>query len=456
MAASAKSLHPTPSDLTVQQCHYPCPCDVEYDDSVELSLPPRPPIPRELMDDLGIRLDTGDVGENADLFRQFMALEKELDLLECEEEDLRIEIADLLPMVRLMEAEHEYQHKTKCGGALIVGHVVEVVDEGHAVVTTSARPFAFCVPVLGDVDRALLKPSANVALSMSNLAVVQVLPADSGWTVPLVNATERPSVTYADVVGCEEQKREVLEAVELPLTHPELFARAGVEAPRGVLLHGPPGTGKTMLAKAVAHHTSAAFIRVSGSEFVNRHPGEGPRMVREVFQAARENAPAIIFFDEVDAIAAARTDSDDASAADREVYRVLLELLAQMDGFDQCPDVRVIMATNRADALDPALLRPGRLDRRVEFPLPGRAQKRRLFQACTAGMPLDGGVDLEDLVARHEEMSAADIDAVCREAGMRAVRDRRCVVTREDLEEGYHAVAKHIDRGADQFAFYSL
>ncbi|VAH36843.1 unnamed protein product [Triticum turgidum subsp. durum] len=417
MAASAKSLHPTPSDLTVQQCHYPCPCDVEYDDSVELSLPPRPPIPRELMDDLGIGLDTGDVGENADLFRQFMALEKELDLLECEEEDLRIEIADLLPMVRLMEAEHEYQHKTKCGGALIVGHVVEVVDEGHAVVTTSARPFAFCVPVLGDVDRALLKPSANVALSMSNLAVVQVLPADSGWTVPLVNATERPSVTYADVVGCEEQKREVLEAVELPLTHPELFARAGVEAPRGVLLHGPPGTGKTMLAKAVAHHTSAAFIRVSGSEFVNRHPGEGPRMVREVFQAARENAPAIIFFDEVDAIAAART---------------------------------------RADALDPALLRPGRLDRRVEFPLPGRAQKRRLFQACTAGMPLDGGVDLEDLVARHEEMSAADIDAVCREAGMRAVRDRRCVVTREDLEEGYHAVAKHIDRGADQFAFYSL
>ncbi|VAH52141.1 unnamed protein product [Triticum turgidum subsp. durum] len=417
MAASAKPLHSTPSDLAVQQYHFLCPGDVGHDDSAELYLPPRPPIPRELMEDLGTGLDTGDVGENADLFRQFMALEKELGLLECEEEDLWIEIADLLPVVRIMGAEHEYQQETKCAGALIVGHVVEVVDEGHAVVATSARPFAFCVPVLADVDRALLKPSANVALSMSNLAVVQVLPPDSGWTVPLVKATERPSVTYADVIGCDEQKREVLEAVELPLTHPELFARAGVEAPRGVLLHGPPGTGKTMLAKAVAHHTSAAFIRVSGSEFVNRHPGEGPRMVREVFQAARDNAPAIIFFDEVDAIAAART---------------------------------------RADALDPALLRPGRLDRRVEFPLPGRAQKRRLFQACTAGMPLDGGVDLEDLVARHEEMSAADIDAVCREAGMRAVRDRRCVVTREDFEEGYHAVAKHIDRGADQFAFYSL
>ncbi|XP_044970644.1 26S proteasome regulatory subunit 6B homolog [Hordeum vulgare subsp. vulgare] len=444
MAASAKSLQLPPSDLAVQQDHYLCPGDVGRGDSAELPLPSRSLMP-------------GEVGENADLFRQFMALDKELSMLECEEEDLRVEIANLLSVVRLMEAVHDSHYETKCGGALIVGRVVEVLDEGrHAVVTTSVRPFAFCVPVLGDVDRALLKPSANVALSRSTLAVVQVLPADSGWTVPLVKATERPSVTYADVVGCDEQKRELLEAVELPLTHPELFARAGLDAPRGVLLHGPPGTGKTMLAKAVAHHTSAAFIRVSGSEFVNTHSGEGPRMVREVFQAARENAPAIIFFDEVDAIAAARTDSDDASAADREVYRVLLELLAQMDGFDQCPDVRVIMATNRPEALDSALLRPGRVDRRVEFPLPGRAQKRRLFQACTAKMSLDGGVDLEDLVARHEEMSAADIDAVCREAGMRAVRDRRCVVTREDFEEGYHAVAKHIDRGADQFAFYSL
>ncbi|KAI5020578.1 hypothetical protein ZWY2020_045466 [Hordeum vulgare] len=176
----------------------------------------------------------GEVGKNADLFRQFMALDKELSMLECEEEDLRVEIANLLSVVRLMEAVHDYHYETKCGGALIVGRVVEVVDEGrHAVVTTGVRPFAFCVPVLGDVDNALLKPSANVALSRSNLAVVQVVPADSGWTVPLVKATERPSVTYADVVGCDEQKRELLEAVELPLTHPELFSRRAPARPPG-------------------------------------------------------------------------------------------------------------------------------------------------------------------------------------------------------------------------------
>jgi 26S proteasome regulatory subunit T3 len=256
------------------------------------------------------------------------------------------------------------------GGALVVGHVVETVDESHAIVATDDNPRLLCVPVIGGVERNLLKPAANVVLCMTSLglAVIGVLPADSGWAVPLVTATERPDVTYADVAGLDEQKQEVLEAIELPLTHPELFSGAGFEAPRGVLLHGPPGTGKTMLARAVAHHTSAAFIHVSGSELVHRHLGEGPRMVREVFQTARENAPAIIFFDEVDAIAAARTDSDDASAADHEVYRVLLELLAQMDGFDQCSNVRVIMATNRADALDPALLRPRRLDRKVEFP----------------------------------------------------------------------------------------
>lgn len=219
--------------------------------------------------------------------------------------------------------------------------------------------------------------------------------------------------------GYDIQKQEIREAVELPLTHFDLYKQIGIDPPRGVLLYGvswknqtffyqwtkcvniiyfkklkPPGTGKTMLAKAVAHHTDAAFIRVVGSEFVQKYLGEGPRMVRDVFRLARENAPAIIFIDEVDAIATKRFDAQ--TGADREVQRILMELLTQMDGFDVSVNVKVIMATNRADTLDPALLRPGRLDRKIEFPVPDRRQKRLIFQVCTSKMNLSEEVDLED------------------------------------------------------------
>ena len=178
------------------------------------------------------------------------------------------------------------------------------------------------------------------------------------------------------------------------MTHPELYRQIGIDPPRGVLLYGPPGTGKTMIAKAVAAHTDAAFIRVVGSEFVQKYLGEGPRMVRDVFRMARENAPSIVFIDEVDAIATKRYDAQ--TGADREVQRILIEMLTQMDGFDQSVNVKIIMATNRADTLDPALLRPGRLDRKIEFPQPDRRQKRLVFQACTNKMNLSEELDLED------------------------------------------------------------
>ena len=218
-----------------------------------------------------------------------------------------------------------------------------------------------------------------------------------------MSASERPDVTYSDIGGNDVQKQEMREAVELPLTEGDLYRQVGIDPPRGVLLYGPPGTGKTMLAKAVAHHTTAAFIRVVGSEFVQKYLGEGPRMVRDVFRLAKENAPAIVFVDEVDAIATARFDAQ--TGADREVQRILMELLNQMDGFDQTVNVKVIMATNRADTLDPALLRPGRLDRKIEFPLPDRRQKRLVFAACTAKMNLSDEVDLEDYVSRPDKVS---------------------------------------------------
>merc|ERR1711988_973919 len=199
--------------------------------------------------------------------------------------------------------------------------------------------------------------------------------------------------------------------------------------------YGPPGTGKTMMAKAVANATDAAFITMVGSEFVQKYLGEGPRMVRDVFRLARENAPSIIFIDEIDAITTKRFDSQ--TGADREVQRILLELLNQMDGFDTTVNVKVIMATNRADTLDPALLRPGRLDRKIEFPLPDRRQKRLVFSTITSKMNLAEDVDLEDFIARPDRISGADINAVCQAAGMIAVRHNRYLVLQSDFETAY-------------------
>merc|ERR1712232_140998 len=206
----------------------------------------------------------------------------------------------------------------------------------------------------------------------------------------------------------------------------------GIDPPRGVLLYGPPGTGKTMLAKAVANQTSAAIIRMVGSEFVQKYLGEGPRMVRDVFRMARENQPSIVFIDEIDAIATKRFDAN--TGADREVQRILIELLGQMDGFDQTTNVKVIMATNRPDTLDPALIRPGRLDRKIEFPQPDRRQKRLVFQAATAKMNLSNDLDLENYINRSEKISHADVTSICAEAGLQAVRENRYVVLPKDFD----------------------
>jgi len=251
--------------------------------------------------------------------------------------------------------------------------------------------------------------------------------------------------------GLDVQKQEVREAVELPLTHFNLYKQIGIDPPRGVLFYGPPGTGKTMLAKAVANATNASFIQMVGSEFVQKYLGEGPRMVRDVFRMAKENQPSVVFIDEVDAVGTKRFDSQ--TGADQEVQRILLELLNQMDGFDQTTNVKVIMATNRADTLDPALLRPGRLDRKIEFPLPDRRQKRLIFQACTAKMNLSDDVNLEDYVNRPDKVSGAQISSICQEAGLQAVRHNRYVIMPQDFEEGYKKNTKKSDVDFDFYKF---
>ncbi|KAI9006597.1 26S protease regulatory subunit 6B [Phycomyces nitens] len=379
-----------------------------------------------------------------DLYTKLKKLQRNVEFLELQEEYIKDEQNNLKR--ELIRSQEEVKRIKSV--PLVIGQFLEPMDQ-HTGIVGSTTGSNYVVRILSTIDRELLKPSASVALHRHSNALVDVLPPEADSSIAMLGADERPDVTYQDVGGLDIQKQEIKEAVELPLTHFDLYRQIGIDPPRGVLLYGPPGTGKTMLVKAVAHHSSAGFIRVVGSEFVQKYLGEGPRMVRDVFRLARENSPAIIFIDEIDAIATKRFDAQ--TGADREVQRILLELLNQMDGFDQTSNVKVIMATNRADTLDPALLRPGRLDRKIEFPTPDRRQKRLIFSTVTAKMNLSEEVDLEEFVSRPDKLSGAEIAAICQEAGMQAVRKNRYVILSKDLEKGYKANVKKEDTN---FEFY--
>jgi len=381
---------------------------------------------------------------NEDLYKRLKQLEKELEFHDIQVEYIKYEQKNL----KREHSRAKEEVKRIQSVPLVIGQFLEMID-AHTGIIGSTTGSSYYVRILSTIDRELLKPSASVALHRHSNALVDVLPPEADSSIQLLAASEKPDVTYSDIGGMDMQKQEIREAVELPLTHFGLYKQIGIDPPRGVLLYGPPGTGKTMLAKAVANHTTAAFIRVVGSEFVQKYLGEGPRMVRDVFRLARENSPAIVFIDEVDSIATKRFDTQ--TGADREVQRILLELLNQMDGFDQSTNVKVIMATNRWDTLDPALLRPGRLDRKIEFPMPDRRQKRLIFQVCTAKMNLGEEVDLEDYVSRPDQISAAEISAICQEAGMQAVRKNRYVILPKDFEKGYKA---HVKKSELDYEFY--
>jgi 26S proteasome regulatory subunit T3 len=380
-----------------------------------------------------------------DMYTEFKTLQRELEFVNIQEAYIKDEQKNLKR--ELIRAKAEVKRIQSV--PLVIGQFLEMVDQNTAVVSSTSASATYYVRVLSTLDREKLKANTSIGLHRHSNAVVDILPPEADSSVSMLQMTEKPNVTYADIGGLDIQKQEIKEAVELPLTHFDLYRQLGIDPPRGVLLYGPPGTGKTMIAKAVANHTTASFIRVVGSEFVQKYLGEGPRMVRDVFRLARENAPAIIFIDEIDAIGTKRFDSQ--TGADREVQRILLELLNQMDGFDQTVNVKVIMATNRADTLDPALLRPGRLDRKIEFPNPDRRQKRLIFQVCTGPMNLSDEIDLEDYVSRPEHLSAAEITAICQEAGLHAVRANRYVILNKDMEKAYKNNVKSTTK---EYAFY--
>jgi len=272
-----------------------------------------------------------------------------------------------------------------------------------------------------------------VALLSDSYRLEKILPVSAEPLVRLMMVEKVPDSTYDMIGGLDEQIKQIKEVIELPVKHPELFESLGIAQPKGVLLYGPPGTGKTLLARAVAHHTDCRFIRVSGSELVQKYIGEGSRMVRELFIMAREHAPSIIFMDEIDSIGSTRGESGTGSG-DSEVQRTMLELLNQLDGIEPHKNIKVIMATNRIDILDPALLRPGRIDRKIEFPPPTVEARVDILRIHSRSMNLTRGINLRAIAEKMGGCSGAEAKGVCTEAGMYALRERRVHVTQEDFE----------------------
>jgi len=326
---------------------------------------------------------------------------------------------------------------------LIVGEIIDIIDNNRVVVRSSAGP-RFLVRVSQFIDPKDLRSGSRCTLNQQSLALIEVLPNNYDPQIYGMELEERPLEVYSEIGGLEAQVQELKEAVELPLTKPHLFEQVGIRPPKGVLLYGPPGTGKTLLARAVAHETNAHFLRVVGSELVQKYIGEGARLVRELFEIAKEKAPAIIFIDEIDAVGAHRTES--VTSGDREVQRTLMQLLAGMDGFEARGDVKIIGATNRIDILDPALLRPGRFDRIIEIPLPDIEGRYSILKIHTKGMNLESQIDLLEIARQTEGRNGADLRAICMEAGMFAIRDERSQVSGEDFVRALHKVSSGFNR----------
>jgi 26S proteasome regulatory subunit T5 len=298
-----------------------------------------------------------------------------------------------------------------------------------AVIKTSTRQTYF-LPVIGLVDAEQLKPADLVGVNKDSYLILETLPQEYDSRVKAMEVDERPTEQYSDIGGLDKQIQELIEAVVLPMTHKEKFVALGIQPPKGVLLYGPPGTGKTLLARACAAQTKSTFLKLAGPQLVQMFIGDGAKLVRDAFSLAKEKAPALIFIDELDAIGTKRFDSE--KAGDREVQRTMLELLNQLDGFQSNHDIKVIAATNRVDILDPALLRSGRLDRKIEFPAPNEEARARIMQIHSRKMNISKDVNFEELARCTDDFNGAQCKAVCVEAGMIALRRGGTELVHED------------------------
>ncbi|KAH3901070.1 proteasome regulatory particle base subunit RPT2 SCDLUD_002544 [Saccharomycodes ludwigii] len=369
---------------------------------------------------------------------KLLRMERIKDHLLLEEEF--VTNAEILKPFEKKQEEEKKQLEEIRGSPLSIGTLEEMIDDDHAIITNPTTA-DYYVSILSFVDKDLLEPGCSVLLHHKTMSIVGVLQDDADPMVAALKIDKSPTESYSDIGGLEAQIQEIKEAVELPLTHPELYEEMGIKPPKGVILYGAPGTGKTLLAKAVANQTSATFLRIVGSELIQKYLGDGPRLCRQIFKVAAENAPSIVFIDEIDAIGTKRYESN--SGGEREIQRTMLELLNQLDGFDDRGDVKVIMATNKIESLDPALIRPGRIDRKILFENPDLATKRKILGIHTSKMSLSEDVKLDTLVTSKDDLSGADIKAMCTEAGLLALRERRMQVTAEDFKQAKERVLKN-------------
>lgn len=311
--------------------------------------------------------------------------------------------------------------------SLMVAEVVDVVKNKAVIVLPNGNKFM--VQISNEVKD--LVPGENVLLEQRNLTVVDKVVSSKHFNVERFVIMEKPDIKWAQIGGLETQVREIKEVIELPLKNPELFKKVGIQPPKGILLHGPPGTGKTLLAKAVAASTHSTFIEIVGSELVQKFIGEGAKLVKEVFQLARKKAPSIVFVDELDALAARRVDV--GTSGEREVQRTFMQFLAEIDGFKPLANVKIIGCTNRMDILDPAVIRPGRLDRLIEVPIPNAKGLKEIFKIHTKNMTLDRKTRKDVLLKKMKGFSGAEVKAAITEAGYFAIRSNRTKVIHHDF-----------------------
>uniref|UniRef100_A0A7S3NMS8 AAA+ ATPase domain-containing protein n=1 Tax=Aureoumbra lagunensis TaxID=44058 RepID=A0A7S3NMS8_9STRA len=322
----------------------------------------------------------------------------------------------------------------------IIGDVLKNLDGEKFIVKASSGP-RYVVGCRTKLDKAKLKPGTRVTLDMTTLTIMRALPREVDPTVYNMLKDDAGSISFGEIGGLQEQVRELREVIELPLTNPELFVRVGIKPPKGVLLYGPPGTGKTLLARALASNISATFLKVVASAIVDKYIGESARVIREMFGFAKDHQPCVIFMDEVDAIGGSRFS--EGTSADREIQRTLMELLNQLDGFEQLGQVKMVMATNRPDILDPALLRPGRLDRKIEIPLPNETARLDILKIHAKPITKRGNIDFESVCKLADGFNGADLRNICTEAGLFAIRADRDYTLEEDFMKAARKIAEH-------------
>lgn len=408
-------------------------------------------VTNELMEDEELDQEILNAGPD-DLITRARLLDAEVKVLRSEAQRLQLDISNTNEKIK------ENTEKIKLNKHLpyLVGNVVEILDiaeedeedganvdldsqrKGKAVVLKTSTRQTIFLPVIGLVDAADLKPGDLVGVNKDSYLILESLPAEYDSRVKAMEVDEKPTEDYSDVGGLDKQIQELVEAVVLPMTHGERFEKLGIKPPKGVLMYGPPGVGKTLLARACAAQTNATFLKLAGPQLVQMFIGDGAKLVRDAFALAKEKGPTIIFIDELDAIGTKRFDSE--LSGDREVQRTMLELLNQLDGFSSDDRIKVVAATNRVDILDPALLRSGRIDRKIEFPHPDETARARILQIHSRKMNVNKDVNFEELARSTEDFNGAQLKAVCVEAGCMALRGDRSQIVHEDFVEGILAV----------------